>query len=68
MAALITLLTSGPPLSYKALNVLTAFYLSFLSDICFFIGVTKFFTCEFKWFPTLSDKSLSIYKAFEHIA
>jgi len=67
MAAFIILLTSGPPLSYSALKATMAFYFSFLSIICFLIGVTKFFTWEFKWDPTLSDSNLKIYKAFEQI-
>ena len=60
IAALMILFTYGPPLSSNDLKVIIAFSLSFLSDMCFLIGVNKFFTWEFKWLPTLSDKSLNI--------
>lgn len=48
IAAFIILFTSGPPFYSKDLKVTIAFYFNFLSVICFLIGVTKFFTCEFK--------------------
>lgn len=60
MAPLIILPTSGPPLSSRVLNVLIALSLSFLLPICFLIGVTRFFTCEFRCDPTLSLRSFKI--------
>lgn len=60
IAPFITLPTSGPPLSYRVRSVFIALSFSFLLPMCFLIGVTKFFTCEFKWDPTLSLNNFSI--------
>lgn len=60
IAAFIILPTSGPPLSSRARRVFMALSFSFLLPICFFIGVTRFFTCVLRWDPTLSLSNFNI--------